>query len=122
MLNLKDKNIIITGASRGLGSEAAIAFSKSGARLVLIARTKEDLESVRKICKNQNRHLSVAADLTNSSQLNNAINDARKFLKIIDCVLHVAGGGLGKRDPLIEWQDLLLLFKFNVVIIVRSNI
>lgn len=108
------KSIIITGASRGLGSEAAIAFSKSGARLVLIARTNEDLEMIRKKCKDPKRHLSIATDLTDARGIGKAIHEAKKFLVKIDCVLHVAGGGLGKRDPLIDLNELILLFKLNV--------
>ena len=121
MLNLKNKNIIITGASRGLGSEVAIAFSELGANLVLIARTKRDLETVIKRCKDKNRHLSISADLTDINKLKKSIDLAKKFLKTIDCVLHIAGGGLGKRDPLIKWQDLLLLFKLNVLSAAEIN-
>lgn len=114
MSELKGKNIIITGASRGLGSEAAIAFSKSGAKLVLIARTKEDLEMIRKKCKNPKKHLSIATDLTDARGISKAVHEAKKFLVKIDCVLHAAGGGLGKRDPLIDLNDMILLFKLNV--------
>lgn len=121
MAQLKNKNIIITGASRGLGSKAALAFSEAGAKLVLIARTKENLEAVRKRCKNPNKHLSISADLTEAKEIVSAIEQAKKFLSTIDCVLHVAGGGLGKRDPLIELQDLLLLFKLNVGAAVQIN-
>jgi len=121
MADLKDKNIIITGASRGLGSEAAIAFSKSGAKLVLIARTNEDLEMIRKKCKDPKRHLSIAADLTDARGIAKAIHEAKNFLAKIDCVLHVAGGGMGKRDPLIDLNDLILLFKLNVGAAVEIN-
>ena len=40
MLTLQDKNIIITGASSGIGRECAILASKIGARVILIARNK----------------------------------------------------------------------------------
>ena len=121
MADLKNKNIIITGASRGLGSEVAIAFSKSGAKLVLVARTKEDLEMIRKKCKDPKKHLSIATDLTDARGISKAIHEAKKFLVKIDCVLHVAGGGLGKRDPLIAWDDILLLFKLNVCAATEIN-
>ncbi len=40
------KRVVITGASRGLGRVLAHAFSHSGARVVLVARTETDLKSV----------------------------------------------------------------------------
>ena len=121
MLNLKNKNIIITGASRGLGSSAAIDFSKDGAKLVLIARSDEDLEAVRKKCKHTDRHLCISADLTNPQDVQKAVAEAKKFMKSIDCVLHAAGGGLGKCEPLIKLEDLLLLFRLNLGAAVQIN-
>lgn len=43
-LNLNNKNIIITGASSGIGRQCAINFSQLGANVILIARNKEKLE------------------------------------------------------------------------------
>ena len=45
---LKDKNIVITGAGRGIGKNFAIAFAKEGANLGLISRTLEELEQTKK--------------------------------------------------------------------------
>ncbi|MHA1374330.1 MAG: SDR family NAD(P)-dependent oxidoreductase [Promethearchaeota archaeon] len=45
---LKDKNIVITGAGRGIGKNIAIAFAKEGANLGLISRTLEELEQTKK--------------------------------------------------------------------------
>lgn len=44
--DVKDKRIVITGAGRGLGSVLAHAFSSAGASVVLVARTKYDLNKV----------------------------------------------------------------------------
>lgn len=46
MNNFKDKKILITGASKGLGLEIANAFEKDGAQLILIARSKELLDKL----------------------------------------------------------------------------
>ncbi len=40
------KRVVITGAGRGLGSVLAHAFSRSGARVALVARTEKDLKAV----------------------------------------------------------------------------
>lgn len=41
IFNLKNKNIIITGASSGIGRQRAITFSQLGANVILIARNEE---------------------------------------------------------------------------------
>lgn len=43
---LKNKVAIITGASRGVGEATALAFARAGAKVVLAARTKQDLDAV----------------------------------------------------------------------------
>ncbi len=45
-MDFKNKIVLITGASSGIGKEAAIEFAKLGANIVLIARRKEKLEQV----------------------------------------------------------------------------
>lgn len=44
---LEGKNILITGASSGIGRDAAITLSGAGARVLLVARNEERLEEVR---------------------------------------------------------------------------
>jgi len=44
---LRDKTVVITGASSGLGRAAALAFAEAGAHVVLAARRQEALDDVR---------------------------------------------------------------------------
>lgn len=115
MINLLDKCILITGASKGLGSVCAKALAEHGARLTLMARTEDKLEAVRMSLKNPEKHLSVAVDLMDLQQLNTGLKRAKEFFKDIDVILHVAGGGLGLRDTLLSAEDFIKLFTLNVV-------
>ena len=121
MINLENKRIIITGASKGLGSVCAKALADCNARLVLMARSEEKLESVRKSCKYPEKHLSIALDLTNMNQLHKGIEKAKKFFGNIDVVLHVVGGGLGLRDPFLGADDLMKLFILNIAVAAEIN-
>ena len=47
-MNFKDKVIVITGASSGIGEASAEEFAKRGANIVLVARRKDKLEKVEK--------------------------------------------------------------------------
>ena len=49
--NLKNKTAIVTGAGKGLGRACAIALAEAGANLIIISRTKKDLDEVSKIIK-----------------------------------------------------------------------
>lgn len=117
----KDKHILITGASRGLGSVCARAFAEKGARLALMARSKNGLENVIASCPNPERHIAVPTDLLDIKELRHGITLVNDFSGGLDVVLHVAGGGLGLREPLINSDDLLKLFALNVVAAVEIN-
>lgn len=45
-MDFKNKVVLITGASSGIGRDTAIEFAKKGANIVLVSRTKEKLEQV----------------------------------------------------------------------------
>ena len=45
-MDFKNKVVLITGASSGIGRESAIEFAKLGANIILVSRTKEKLEQV----------------------------------------------------------------------------
>ncbi len=121
LFSLENKHVLITGASRGLGSVCAKALSERGAALALVARSRDDLERVRGSCKSPEKHLSIPADLTDMVALDNSVVKAKEFLGELDVVLHVAGGGLGLREPLIKQGDLLRLFSLNVGVAAEIN-
>ncbi|MCG2661588.1 MAG: SDR family oxidoreductase [Kiritimatiellae bacterium] len=118
---LKNKGILITGASRGLGAVCARALAEQGARLVLMARSRDKLGKVRSACAFPERHRVCPVDLMDMRALAEGVAAAKDFLGTFDVVLHVAGGGLGLREPLIKAEDLLKLFTLNVVAVAEIN-
>jgi len=113
--SLKGKNIIITGASQGLGEYCAIKMSQKGANIILISRSKEKLKRVLNQCNDDTNNLIVQLDITDHTQCTDKLNDViENYNEKIDCVIHAAGGGLGFRNPLIEFDDFVKLFATNI--------
>ena len=75
VFSLKNRNIIITGASSGIGRQCAISFSKMGANLVLLARREEKLKEIISLLK-EGKHLYYATDITDFEMLEPLISDA----------------------------------------------
>lgn len=119
--NLKNKRVLITGASKGLGVVCAQALASYGASLALIARSSEKLIKAKDSFKNPEKHICIPADLTDLDQLHESVKQSKEFLKDIDIVLHVVGGGLGLRDPLLSFNDLSKLFMLNLGIAAEIN-
>ncbi len=67
------KRVVITGASRGLGTLLAHAFSHAGASVALVARTEKDLKAVAEVLPG--RSLVLSGDVTDED-FNEAVADA----------------------------------------------
>ena len=68
--NLKNKTALVSGAGKGLGKACALALAEAGANLIIISRTKKDLEEVEKISKKfKVKCKSYVCDITNYNKL-----------------------------------------------------
>ncbi len=117
---LKDKRVIITGASRGLGQVCAESFAKEGSKLLLAARSQDSLEKIKESLANPDAHRIYAGDLTKPDEIEKLIETAEEFGDI-DVILHVMGGGLGMGDPLLKWGEFDTLFKTNLASAAEIN-
>ena len=66
MASLKNKTILLTGASSGIGEALAYELAKKGATLILSGRNADKLQTVKQACKHSKRHAIVAFDITDS--------------------------------------------------------
>ena len=108
------KKIIVTGASKGLGAAACQALAERSAKIAMLSRSKKAMEKLKNKLKNPSNHTSIKVDLLKNNEIKLAIKKAKKFLKKIDIVLHVAGGGFGLKKALIKDKDLNTLLQVNI--------
>ena len=91
-MNFKNKVIVITGASSGIGEAAAEKFAKKGANIVLVARRKDKLEEVeKKLSKYQVKILVQVCDVSNKEQVKQMYEKAIDIFSRIDVLVNNAG-------------------------------
>jgi len=90
IFNLSNKNIIVTGASSGIGRQCAITFSQLGANIILIARNRKRLEETFNRL-NKGNHLYISQDIIEYDKLENAINTVTEKIGKISGFVHSAG-------------------------------
>tara|TARA_B100001250_G_C19622958_1_gene710242 strand:- start:83 stop:886 length:804 start_codon:yes stop_codon:yes gene_type:complete len=89
---VKNKVVIITGASSGIGEACALEFSKKGANLVLVARSEEKLKAVcDKINSNQSQAFYIVTDVSIESDCKKMIDFAIDKFGSIDILINNAG-------------------------------
>lgn len=86
---LKNKNILITGATSGIGHEIACQFHREGANLVLTGRNEEKLLAMQE--KFQGDMVIVPYDLTNLEDIETLFFAAKEKLGKLDGMVHCAG-------------------------------
>ena len=81
----KDKVIVITGASGGVGRATAWAFARQGAKIALLARSSEQLEGTRKEVEQLGGEaLPIECDVADAAQVESAAEKTEKVFGPID--------------------------------------
>jgi NAD(P)-dependent dehydrogenase (short-subunit alcohol dehydrogenase family) len=125
-LELSDKVVLVTGASKGLGAAIAVAFGREGSKLVLVARTQAELDQVAADAKKQGAAevLAIAADLTQPDAIAQVVSTAIHHFGTIHVLVNNAGM-LGSFSPFEaitddEWFQVFDLNLFSVVKLTRA--
>lgn len=106
---LKNKNILITGAGKGIGLSTVIDCLKNGAEVFALTRTKYDLESIK---KSKNLHIFYG-NVNNQKIIKKIFNYSKKIKKPINCLVNNAGLRQRKKFIEITNKDLRDLFEVN---------
>ncbi|MEI8048947.1 MAG: SDR family oxidoreductase [Bacteroidota bacterium] len=112
--SLEGKNIIVTGASSGLGRQTAITCSELGARIILIGRNEERLlETVSSLCHPE-KHIYFPVDITDYSALEVVIKDAAAVMSKFHGLVNAAGISTTLPLKLLTTEKLDTYFHTNV--------
>lgn len=112
MSTLQGKVAIVTGSSRGIGRETAIALGKEGAKVVVnYASASDAADEVVKIIKdNGSEAIAVKADVSKEEEVNQLIKTTLEQFKQIDILVNNAGitrDTLLLRMKLEDWQKVI---------------
>jgi NAD(P)-dependent dehydrogenase (short-subunit alcohol dehydrogenase family) len=121
---LQGKTAIVTGSSRGIGRAIAMRLAKDGARVVVCARTADDLEQVvREITSAGATAASLALDLREPQAGSRLVDFTLKTFGGIDIVVNNAGAT--RRGEFVkltdeDWLDSFALKFFGAVRVARA--
>jgi len=87
-INFKNKTVVITGGSKGIGLEITKTFLKHQANVIILARNKPK----RKIQSKGNAGYFIECDIRNTESIDSAIKDIASKYKSIDVLINNAGG------------------------------
>ncbi len=113
-MRLKGKVVLVTGSSRGIGREIAIAMAREGADVVInYSRSKEAaLEAVRDVEALGRRGVAIGGSVTERSQVRMLMEKALKAFGQLDVLVNNAGGFPIKPFPMVtdeEWDHIIAL-------------
>ncbi|MGG3626507.1 3-ketoacyl-ACP reductase [Bacillus gobiensis] len=122
--SLQGKTAIITGAGRGIGKAAAIAFAQEGINVGLVGRSLANLEDVEKQLASYGvKTLSVSADVQDLASVEKAVQTIKEELGEIDILINNAGiskfGGFLDLTPE-EWESIIQVNVMGVYNVTRA--
>lgn len=113
--DLTGKVAVVTGASSGLGADAALAYAKAGADVALLARRIEKLNIVKaEIEKTGRKAIAVGCDVSNEESVKTAMQSVLDTFGYIDILLNNAGVAVGGGVDSMSVEDWDKSFDTNV--------
>jgi short-subunit dehydrogenase len=113
---LKGAVVLITGASSGIGRAAAFAFAKEGAKLVLAARRRDQLEEVAAAVRSLGGEaVAVQTDVADRRQVEAAVNSAVSAFGRLNILVNNAGIGYYGMFEEMPLEEIEALWNVNMM-------
>jgi gluconate 5-dehydrogenase len=111
LFGLKDRVMVVFGASSGLGAQCALAFARAGARVALVARRRDKLEEQERALRALGAStLVIEADVTRDEDVVRAFDQVEQGLGPLYGVLNAAGLarlGRAERHKRLSWDQCI---------------
>lgn len=121
-MNWKDKIVLITGGSSGLGRIIADSFAQVGASLVLVALEEDDLEQTRReFAQAGITILPIQADITKQGDVDRVFQTVRDRLGRLNVLVNNAGRSMRGRIQDTTPEQFQSLFDLNVLGTIRCT-
>lgn len=107
-MEIKNKKIVITGATGGIGREIARELDKLGADLILVSRSEEKLKDF--VAELNGNHCYFACDFSNMDETEKIVGEISEKFKNVDILVNAAGVGFYKpieEATLDEWKQTM---------------
>ena len=108
---MKNKTILITGASAGIGLQSAIGLAKQGANIVMVGRDKERTSQAVELVKTQTGNPSVSyllADLSSMRDVRRLAQEFKDKYQTLDVLLNNAGAIFLSRKVSVDGYEMTL--------------
>jgi short-subunit dehydrogenase len=110
--SMRDKVIVITGASGGIGAAVAELASSRGASVVLVARRKDALMEVAQRCGSN--ALAVVADMTSRDDVRRVVRESLERFGHVDVWVNNVGQGITRAPSELTDEDIDETVKINI--------
>ena len=102
-------NVILTGASRGIGLELTKLFTNQGHHVICLTRNIEPLVALK-----QSNITAISTDLSSQESMDQALQTIKAMFKNIDYIIHNAGSIINKPFEQIALAELEKVYRVNV--------
>jgi short-subunit dehydrogenase len=114
-MRFKDRVVVITGASSGIGRALSLKFGEEGAKVVVSARSEEKLKTVAEDIKNRGGNaIYVRADVCVRDDVKKIFQETIKNFSRVDILVNNAGIGFYGEVEKLDNESLMKLFETNV--------
>jgi NADP-dependent 3-hydroxy acid dehydrogenase YdfG len=116
---MRDKVVVITGASSGIGAALAELLASRGASVVLVARREDALGEVAARCGAQS--LAIVADVTSRDQVRGVVEQAIARFGHIDVWVNNVGKGISKAPSQLTDDDIDEIMRVNIKTVIYGT-
>jgi len=111
-MSLREKNAIVTGSTKGIGSGFAKALAEQGANVVVVSRSQVDCDAMAAVLEKEYgvETLGCACDVTRLDQIESLVQKSLERFGTIDILVNNAGTAITKRAEQIteaDWDHVL---------------